>query len=443
MSRFPSGKEPFCPQCSTNRIFRRGSKTCQQCYKTPGWWRTESAVSDAQAPDPDPIATTDSRTFTDSACEITKTTTQRVRTLQDLIRICEIDTDEWEVERYVCNKWDMGSVPRAVGSGESWSRPSTEPVVTELYQVKVWLKRKVAIVAARAEIAALLADAKRQMPLRPQSPRGKITPTHNMLEISIPDLHVGKLAWAKETGWENYDTRTAERIHDDALDALLNRTDSHRFEHVLFIVGNDLLHSDTKAGTTTAGTVLDTDSRFQKSFSIVRRMIVRAIDRAREIAPVHVLMVPGNHDTLAVWHLGDSLECYYHRDDLVSIDNAPTMRKYHQFGKVMLMFTHGNKGKLQDYPLLMAAEQPKMFGETLHREAHTGDKHHLKVQEYRGIKVRISPALCPPDAWHAEHQFVGSARSAEAFVWQREEGLIGTAYYTVPAPPKDRDEGAA
>jgi len=159
---------------------------------------------------------------------------------------------------------------------------------------------------------------------------------------------------------------------------------------------------------------------------------VETIERLASRAPVIVPVVPGNHDALGAWHLGDSLECYFHGNPNVAIRNEPTLRKYHRFGKVMLMFTLGNKGKLINYPQVMAAEQPEMFGATLFREAHTGDKHHTRVQEHYGVRVRISPALCAPDAWHAEHQYIGSQRGAEAFVWSADEGLVGTALYTVP-----------
>jgi hypothetical protein len=361
--------------------------------------------------------------------ELTRTTHERIRTLADLIRVCEIDTTEWEVERWVANKWEMG-----------YKDAAAKAHALPLYQVKAWLKRKVLVLAVRDEIEALKADARRAMPRR--AALVKKPTLGNLLEISIPDLHVGKLAWAHETGWENYDGKIAERIHDAALAALLARTSSYKFERVLFVFGNDILHADTKQGTTTSGTPLDTDSRYHKSYLLVRRMLTRAIDRCREIAPVSVLPVPGNHDTLAVFHLGDSLECYYHGCTDVTVDNAPRMRKYYRHGAVMLMFTHGNKGKLDKYPQVMAAEEPEMFGATKYREAHTGDKHQLKVQEHFGVKVRISPALCPPDAWHAENHFVGSNRSAEAFVWNRDEGLIGTAYYTVPSP-KNASEDAA
>jgi hypothetical protein len=435
---YRKGHEPRCPVqlpgCE-GRIRTKGYDRCRRCARQQ---RDAPRVSDDTLPSTRPV---ESITESDASREITKVTSERVRSLEDMIRVCAIDTATWEIERWVANKWEMGSVEKSIRYDKTTGakHETASATTTPLYQVKVWLKRKVATLAVRDELAALKADAKRTLP-KPATIKPQRQGKGLMLELSIPDLHVGKLAWAKETGYENYDGKIAERVFEDALAALLERTASYRFEEIVFVVGNDLLHADTKQGTTNSGTQLDNDSRYHKTFSIVRHMITRAIDRLRAVAPVHVVMVPGNHDTLSVWHLGDSLECYYRNTSGVVIDNDPRMRKYKQFGQVMLMFTHGHQGKLEKYPQLMASEQREMWGATIHREAHTGDKHQLKVQEHFGVKVRISPALCPPDAWHSENQFVGQGRSAEAFVWHREEGLVGTAYYTVPAPKR---KGAA
>jgi hypothetical protein len=200
------------------------------------------------------------------------------------------------------------------------------------------------------------------------------------------------------------------------------------------VVGNDLLHVDSRSNTTTAGTPQDTDSRYYKLFVSTRRMIQRAIHRCSELAKtVQVVLVPGNHDRDSVWHLGDSLTCAYNACPHIVIDNAPTQRKYVEHGRVMLLFTHGDKGKRPDYPLMMATEQPQMFGRTTFREAHTGHLHQTQVQEWHGVRVRILPSLAGADAWHAEHGYVGNLRAAEAFVWSATEGLVATAYYTVPA----------
>lgn len=344
----------------------------------------------------------------------------RIKSLEELVEQFKVDLSVWEVVRFVANKWEMGSL-----------NTSKQPQTTELYQVKAEFKPKTNIVDARKEIERLKVDAKLDAKPYPALHPYR-TNDGALLEIAIPDLHIGKLCWSPETGHEHYDTKIAEKTFDKALAALLSRTNSYKFSKVLFVVGNDLLHSDNEAGTTTAGTPVDVDGRYHKTFLKARRMITRAIERLQQVAPVDVLVVPGNHDQLSCWHLGDSLECIFAKNPEVHIDNSPNMRKYYQFGKVMLMFAHGNKGKLADYPLVMATEEPDMWGKTTFREAHTGDKHMLKVQELHGVRVRICSALCPPDAWHSEHMFVGNKRSAEAFIWDKEEGLVGTAVYTDP-----------
>jgi hypothetical protein len=394
--------------------------------------RYRSAVARFGKPKPqlptDPPSIPESFSVSGDDAEVVKGSYEQVKSLADLVRVCEIDTSEWEIERFTCNKWAMGAKD---DKGKLISMP--------LYQVKAWMKRKRHIVDAKLEIATLLADAAAKMPKRPSLVRSVKAETNILFEPHIPDLHMGKLAWGEETGWENYDLKTAESVFDTAIDALIVRARSFGCDRVLLPWGNDLLHYDNEKGMTTSGTQLDSaDSRIQKVFTTVRRMTVRTIDRLREeVGPVTVLMIPGNHDRLMVWCLGDSLSSWYRQDAGVQIDNEPTKRKYHQHGSVMLMFTHGNTGKLEKYPELMAAERPEMWGATTYREAHTGDKHHQRVLEMKGCKVRISPALCPPDSWHSDNHFVGVARAAEAFIWSPVEGLIGTAHYTV------QREGAA
>jgi hypothetical protein len=376
-----------------------------------------------------PAVATESFDVSGDSAELSTKVPERVQSLEDLIRVCKIDTAEWDVERFICNKWEMGS-----------KDAEGEARITPLYQIKAWLKRRVHIIAARSEIADLVADTKRRMPrlasVSPKKKRGGY-----MLELDVADLHNGKLAWGEETGHGNYDTRMAERTHDDAVATLLGRTNGYDLDQILIVLGNDLLHVDSRANTTTAGTAQDTDSRYYKVFLSTRRMAQRTIDLCRQRAKVRVVLVPGNHDRDSVWHLGDSLACAYAGCPDVVIDNAPTQRKYVEFGRVMLLLTHGDKGKRADYPLLMATEQPAMFGRTKYREAHTGHLHQMRVQEHHGVRVRILPSLAGVDAWHAENGYVGNIRAAEAFVWSKDEGLVATAYYSVPS--ESVEEGAA
>jgi hypothetical protein len=418
----------LCPGCNEHRLVpRKRNKFCSSTCAN----RTHAKGVRVEAPAP--TAEPDGVTFAGDNCTIRKTAPLLVRTEAEAVKACAVDLDTWEVVACEIKAYQQASVPRVVGRTGNWSRKSDKPVVTQLYSIHLKLRKRVALIAARAEIEALIRDSRKRIAPAP-AVRLVHTPSGNMLEINITDLHVGKLAWGPETGHENYDARLAERVHDAAVEALVARTAGFKIERILLIVGNDLLHADTKAGTTTGGTPLDMDSRYHRSFLIVRKMIVRCIFRLREIAPVKVVTVPGNHDTLSTWHLGDSLEMRFHDAKHVDIDNVPgRMRAYEEWGRVMLMFTHGNRGKLDRYPQLMARERPEMWGRTEFREAHTGDKHQAKTIELFGCRVRILPALCPPDAWHSENLFVGNLRQAEAFVWNKAEGMVGTALYTIPA----------
>lgn len=350
----------------------------------------------------------------------------RIQSLDDLIQHFKVDTSIWLVERFVANKWEMGYT---VGEGKD-RRAEQIP----LYQVKASFLKKKNIADAQLEINNLKEEAKR-FAREPRPVVRSIVRSGNMLEINIPDLHVGKLAWGVETRFENYDTKIAEQIFLRALETLLERVSGYKFDEVLFVVGNDLFNSDDVEGRTTKGTSVTTDGRYHKTFYKVRKLITQSIERLREVAPVKVLMVSGNHDDLSVWHLGDSLECYFAKYSDVEIENTPTHYKYHQFGKVMLMLTHGDKGRRTQYPQLMAREQPEMWGSTQFRECHTGHTHMTKVDEQYGCRVRVLPALCPPDDWHSENAFVGNLRNAEAYIWNKDEGLVNITFYNDDSQP--------
>lgn len=284
----------------------------------------------------------------------------------------------------------------------------------------------------QAEVDALKADAKRSLPRLPQPKRTRRAGrSGHMLELSIPDLHMGKLAWAKETGHQNYDSGIAAKLFRDAVDTLVRRTEAFNPEQICLVVGNDLLNTDNVQHTTTHGTPQHSDVRYQKTFRTTRMMVADAIRTLRQISPVRVVMVPGNHDTLSIWHLGDSLECLFEGQRDVVIENNPTSRKYFRWGQVMLMWTHGDKGKHDKYPLLMAKEQREMFGACTWHEVHLGHLHQVSLRELNGVRVRILPSLCAADAWHAEMGYVGNIRSAEGYVWDH-DGLVSVATYTAP-----------
>lgn len=403
-------KKRVCPKCKTEKEFRTDVKTCGCGGTNP--FKKEVSNSTLK----------ESSEIVGSSWNISLPKT-RIHTLEQLIEFCQVDLSIWEVERFVCNKWEMGYT---TGPNDD-KRSEVEP----LYQIKAFLKRKVNVALAKEEIQSLLTLAKESAP-KPSSVNKPKNPEGGMLEINLADHHFGKMAWGLETLNSNYDVKIATKLFNRALDALLDRSPFSTYKEIWFVVGNDILNSDDTSGRTTAGTPVESDVRHEKTYVTVRTLLVQAIEhKLRQLAKkVRVIVVPGNHDRNSMWHLGDSLELYFSKYDDVEVDNRPSSRKYHVYGNTLIGYAHGDKAKGKNLPLLMAAEAREDFGRTLFHEWHTGHKHQTRTEEFNGIRVRILPALCPPDAWHAEMGFVGNLRSSEAFVWDEKQGLIGIVIYT-------------
>lgn len=394
-----------CPGCHELKSFRSDTKTCG-CKGTNPFKKEQPVLAE-------------SNQIQGDNWEISLPKT-RIHTLDQLLEFCEVDLTVWEVERFTCNKWEMGYVDK--GSGKA----STEP----LYQVKAFLKRRKHIVDAQQEIKELLEMAKARV-IEPKLAKKSTGKKGGMLEINLTDHHFGKLAWQLETLMANYDVKIATQVFHRALHTLLDRSPFATYEEIWFIVGNDLFNADDTQGRTTSGTQVESDVRIRKTYVTVRTLMVRAIEMLRHLTDkVKVIVVPGNHDYNTTWHLGDSLELYFSKHDDVEVDNLPSVRKYHRYGATLIGYTHGDKGKQKDLPLLMTVEARELYGETLFHEWHTGHTHQSNTSEHHGIRVRVLPALCPPDKWHSEMGFVGNLRSSEAFVWDRQQGLIGIVIFT-------------
>lgn len=346
----------------------------------------------------------------------------RIQSLDELIRFFKVDLSTWEVERFICNSWE-------VGAKDAKGKIRT----TALYQVKATFRR---ISSANIEtVKKALEEVRREFAKNPihVPPRmaGESLDSDSVaLEISVFDAHFGKLAWAEETGWKNYDTSIAIEEYEKAVDAILGRC-FYSLGKIVYVVGNDILNSDNREGTTTKGTPQSNDSRYHKVFESVLKTIIRQIEKMRLWCPVDVIFVSGNHDDLSVWHLGNCVSITYAGTPSVSVFNEPRQRKYWSWGENLVMFEHGEKGPHKEKPLMMAVEQPLLWSQSRIREVHLAHLHQERVYEKMGVKVRVIPALCPPDYYHSANGYIGNIPGAQGFLWDKEEGLIGTIEYSI------------
>lgn len=243
-----------------------------------------------------------------------------------------------------------------------------------------------------------------------------------LFELPIMDFHLGKLAWAEESGVE-YDLKIAEKLWRKTINDLIIKANNFgEIEEILFPIGQDFFHFDTPRVTTTAGTQLDTDTRWQKMFRKGVELLVWTIDELVKIAPIKILWIPGNHDQMLSYAAVVGIYQRYSETKNITVDLSSAPRKYILFGKNLIGYSHGEKeGKrLQG---LMQVEAPELWGKSIFREFHMGHLHTEMTITNNGIIFRRISSITASDAWHAENGFLGSTRQAQAFMWHKELGL--------------------
>jgi len=352
-----------------------------------------------------------------------------VRSIQDALDKAEVDPAIWEVKDAVVNSYQVAM--KLFGGYEEGRgrRIKDKPILKELWQVKVTLRRR----APKSLTDALELIHKRAEKFKPKYVLPKLPkPQGDLLcVLCLYDHHFGKLCWAEETG-NNYDLKIAEKVWDNAAQDLLAYISPLGVKRFHVTLGQDFVNFDNTEGTTTAGTPQDNDGRYAKVIDTAYWAMVRLVDRLISIAPVDVQYVPGNHDLLASYHLSRELKRQYRSTDRVSVDIAYRSRKYYRWGKCLLGLAHANhtKNKWSTLPNLMATEVPQDWAATTLHEWLTGHVHSktkretLPVEEHDGVAVRTVPSLTATDAWHFEKGYF-SKRAAEAYIYSAEKGYAG------------------
>lgn len=355
-----------------------------------------------------------------------------IKTLDDLLKRAEVDLDIWNVERYIVNKWDTTSTQ------------SGYPSTWENFQVKATLSRKKEVVAAR-NFAEIFKDlAKNYSPpaidnaiLSKKTFDVTDNVENNLLEISLFDLHIGKLGWAGEVG-ENYDTKIARERFLDAITTLIKRAKPFTFNKILFPIGNDFFNSDNQFNTTTKGTPQDEDLRWQKTWDVAIELLIDAIMLLKATGvPIEIPVISGNHDQERMKYMGSVISAWFRNDDQINVNNSAKTRKFYEWGQVMLAFTHGNEEKENSLPLIMANENKEMWGRTTFHEWHLGHFHKKRnvkftvldkaqlLNEDLGVTVRYLSSLSGTEEWHYKKGYIGTAKAGEAFIWNDISGMIG------------------
>lgn len=236
------------------------------------------------------------------------------------------------------------------------------------------------------------------------------------------DWHVGLLSWQKETGF-NYDLKIGRKTIETAMTRLVSLTPSSKQAVVLGL--GDLLHSDNYQGMTAQSkNILDVDGRWPRVLSTATQLILFTIDLAlQKHETVLVRILPGNHDEQSAVAVTLAVSMYHQNNPRVTVDDDAGRFWWWSWGKVFLGATHGDKAKMKDLPLIMAARNPEAWGKARFRSIYTGHVHNQKSLELNGVTVESFQSPVAPDAWHVSMGY-GAGRSVQAITHHKDQGEI-------------------
>jgi len=336
-----------------------------------------------------------------------RSTSRRIRTVDDLLRHIEADMTRFEIAASEATKWECGD-----GNGGS----------IELHRVFVRLKPKGGPTTLEC-VAAMIDSAKKDI-RKPLTKSVKAPKRDGLWSVVVmSDLHMGSRSWRHTTG-ADYDLNIASAVVAKASANLIERSNGLKVVRRSIVLAGDTMHFDTVSGTTTSGTYLDRDSRLQKAIDTAAAAIFRAVEHSAETVATDVLIVPGNHDSALSFALQKILIERYRNDRRVTVNGEFTSRKYLTHGGNLIGITHGDKAK-KKLAGIMALEASALWSKCRHREWHVGHLHHqaAEISTIDGVIVRTHPTIVPPDAWHVESGFIGSERAMQGFVYSPEGGL--------------------
>lgn len=236
------------------------------------------------------------------------------------------------------------------------------------------------------------------------------------------DWHVGLLSWKKETGGPNYDIKIGSKLIKETLDRLFAVTPNSTQAVILGL--GDLLHSDSYRNATTKDTPQDVDGRYPKLLYAATDLILYTVELAlQKHQNVLLRLLPGNHDEQSAIAVTLAVKLYYANNERVTVDDDAGRFWWWSWGKVFLGATHGDKTKMQDLPLLMAARNPQTWGSSKFRHIYTGHIHTQTGIDKGTVTVESFQVPVPADSYHHQHGY-GAQRSCQAITHHQTLGEI-------------------
>lgn len=353
---------------------------------------------------------------------VIESTDSRISTWEDAVQKAGVDLDVWEVERVIVNGYDVTMKLKRDGNDE--------PFRAQNQQIKVWLRRKVPAPVVDA-VERLLDRLRDEAPIVRKIKPAKKLPHQHALEVCLMDPHYGLRCFAPGADADWSPELCSNMVLDTLHEILALAQPYAPFEQIILPFGNDFFHTDSIWQTTTAGTPQPEADAYYHTFVGGETLAVTIVDQLKQLAPVTIYSIPGNHDRTTSFMLGRILKAYYHRDANVTVHADESPYKFHRYGVNLIGYEHGHSVAQVRLAALMANECPEDWLATKHgyREWHLGDQHRKgsarpAMLEEQGVSVEYLPGLTAPNEWHRLKSFNWQKRGTVAFVWHHDAGPI-------------------
>lgn len=251
---------------------------------------------------------------------------------------------------------------------------------------------------------------------------------NKMLLLDISDLHMNLQASMLTTGNE-YNCDIAEKLFFYVINDVLSRTQSYKFNKIIFTVGGDILNADNLQDTTTKGTPQTCDIHLYDAYERVCDMTVKAIDILKDIAPVDVVYIVGNHDEVTGFKLAKYISAWFRNESRVTVDTSPLPRKYVVFGQTLFVFAHD--GDVKKLPKIIADEARDVWSNVSFTEVFLQHLHTEQILlEENNMRIQRLPSITAKSKWTVDKGY-SSKRQCKSFIYDLEDGLTDVLHTPV------------
>jgi hypothetical protein len=207
------------------------------------------------------------------------------------------------------------------------------------------------------------------------------------------------------------------------MQGILNKAKGFNIDKVLFVAGNDILHTDNTKRTTTGGTPQDTDGMWYDNFIMAKNLYIDLLEKLISFAEVEVVYNPSNHDLTHGFFLMQLIEAHF-ANSTIKFNVNLLHRKAFKYGNNLIGTTHGDGAKIEHLPLLLATEFPILWSETKHRYIYSHHIHHKQSKDFVGCTFETLRSPSGSDSWHHKNGYTGVPKAVEGYIHHKEFGQI-------------------